>query len=186
MGNEDGTLVSQFGALNANECVLDHQSHQFFDRFMGDFEGKQRGDGSAHGMSQCPQPIEAFGLGAASSSNDHAVKSGSIQLIFPVVQYNGANRRLHFDFHTFFVSLLHQTIDDGLRIIRLRKHPAIRLCLQRDPPRGEPFHSVLGLKFSECLFELFASSRIILRKGTRRKASVGHIAPATTGNFDFG
>ena len=73
-----------------------------------------------------------------------------------------------------------------MRRVADRKHTTIGLGVKSHAAIIEPFHGVAGTEAAEWANQFLCAARVAGREFTGIKAGVGHIAPAATGDTDFG
>ena len=186
MRDEDGPLLGELRALNADQGVGDDHPHQGCDVGARHVEREQGRDGIAHGVPERFEPGEALAFGAPASGHNHPIEALAVQGEAALREGSEfLNRGLEADVDAALIRLVEQAINDGLGRVGGGEHASVRLGFEGHASGLEPRHRVGRLKRPQRLFQLFATAGVVFGQGGRGEAMVGDVASSATGDFDL-
>ena len=129
-------------------------------------------------MAQCGEPPQTLALWRAASGHGHeVVVLHLVERLYPTARsylYTVAPRQCQ------------QAVDDGMRVLCLRKHTLVVLSDQRHPMLFKPVVGILMVEGMEQSFQQAVPSRIHLLQVVHQAKRVGTVATAPTRQFHLG
>ena len=192
VGYEQRTFGTHLRARNRRYHRFHHRAHQFKEATVFDVEREERRHRLLNLMSQQGVHLQSFALRTASSSDGYAVKValpsvGKAQVQRSVVVASDVVEAVAcLLLHTQTCGKPHQTVDDAVRVLRLRKHALVVLRSQPHALAFKPFVGAAVVKPLEQSLHQFVSARIGMLHVAYLAKRIGKVAASAARDFHLG